>query len=132
MNKLQLAMNAGARAIETTKRLDGATYVYDLFSDNPQEISYREASQILREGSESGGWIPVSERLPECEYGYESEEILYQLKNTGSIEVGYYGCGGKYRDKYFRHKRDSGEGVDVSDVIAWQPLPEPYREEGSK
>ena len=38
--------------------------------------------------------------------------------------------GGHYRNRYFRTYRDMFEGVDVSDVIAWQPLPQPYKKEG--
>ena len=72
-------------------------------------------------------WIPCSERLPECDYGYESTEgVLFQLK-SGSIEVGFYGTGGKQRDKYFRVYRDGSEGFDARDVVAWMPLPEPYK-----
>lgn len=76
-----------------------------------------------------GEWIPCSERLPKCEWGCETEALMYQLKNTGSIEVGYYGEGGHLRDRYFRTYRDSCEGVDASDVIAWMPLPEAYKGE---
>lgn len=71
-------------------------------------------------------WIPCSERLPECEWGFETDPVLFQLK-SGSIEVGYYGTGGKYSDRYFRTYRDVFEGFDAKDVIAWQPLPEPYQ-----
>ena len=79
------------------------------------------------EAQQAVAWIPVTERLPECEYGYESKNVLYQLKNTGTIESGYYGCGGKIRDNYFRHLRDSSDGVDISDVIAWK-YANPYKE----
>lgn len=48
--KLFLAMCAGARAIEQNKRLFGKTYVYDIFGD-PKEISFYEASKILRENA---------------------------------------------------------------------------------
>lgn len=72
-------------------------------------------------------WIPCSEILPECAWGYETDSVLFQLK-SGSIEVGYYGTGGKYRDRYFRTYRDVFEGFDVKDVIAWQWLPKPYKE----
>lgn len=36
------------------------------------------------------------------------------------------------REILFRAKRiDNGEWVDGDNVIAWRPLPEPYRPEGS-
>ena len=46
--ELILAVNAGARAIENTKRYHGATYCLDVFSDKPKEIPYLKAAQILR------------------------------------------------------------------------------------
>lgn len=51
--ELILAMNAGARAIENTKRYHGAVYIADLFSDNPQEIPYLQAAKVLREVSDA-------------------------------------------------------------------------------
>ena len=46
--KTALAMGAGARAIETSKKYEyGATYVYDVFGDS-KEIPYRVAADILR------------------------------------------------------------------------------------
>lgn len=46
--ELILAVNAGARAIENTKRYHGAIYNMNVFSDNPQEIPYLKAAEILR------------------------------------------------------------------------------------
>ena len=81
---------------------------------------------VIEEQPKIGAWIPCNERLPECEWGAETEALLYQHKGTGIIEVGYYGRGGKFRDSYFRHYRNSTDGFDSDDVVAWQPLPEPY------
>lgn len=68
-------------------------------------------------------WISVEERLPECEYGCETEALLFRLK-TGTVEAGYYGTGGKFRDKYFRCYHHANEGWDAKDVTHWMPLPE--------
>ena len=46
--ELILAVNAGARAIEQSKRFHGAIYCMDVFSNNPQEIPYVTAANILR------------------------------------------------------------------------------------
>ena len=65
----------------------------------------------------NNGWIPCSERLPET---LESEAKAYLTTNeNGMIGVSYYHpmCG--WSNGY----------ESVFDVIAWQPLPEPYREE---
>lgn len=70
--ELILAMNAGARAIENTKRYHGVVYTKDVFSGNPQEIPYLQAAKVLREVSDAPAadvapvvWIPVTDRLPE-------------------------------------------------------------------
>lgn len=94
---------------------------------NPAD-TIAECIKAVEEQPKIGGWIPCSERLPECEWGTETEALLYQHKGTGSIEARYYGRGGKFRNSYFRHYRNSTDGVDSKDVIAWQPLPEAYHE----
>lgn len=48
-----LAMNAGARAIENTKRYHGVVYTKGVFSDHPQEIPYLQAAKVLREVSDA-------------------------------------------------------------------------------
>ena len=77
-------------------------------------------------------WIPCEERLPECEWGGETKALMFQIKNSDYIEVGHYGEGGKYRDRYFRTYTDTLEGYEASDVIAWMPLPQPYKKEGAE
>lgn len=46
--ELVLAMNAGARAIENTRRYHGAIYSKDVFSESPQKIPYLLAAKVLR------------------------------------------------------------------------------------
>ena len=72
------------------------------------------------------GWIPVEERLPEV-----SDELYYntQLVTLEDGEV----CLGVYRneeDEWWT-RRQEGETVytNVHKVVAWQPLPEPYKED---
>ena len=110
----------------------------ELWNDKPFEVQGKDLESFnkgiekirkyilqLEEQPKVNEWIPVEERLPECEWGCETEAILFQLKSS-SIEVGYYGTGGKYRDRYFRTYRDDMEGFDAIDVVAWMPLPAPY------
>jgi hypothetical protein len=73
-----------------------------------------DADQVTRD-SGSGGWIPVSVRLPG-----EGEEVLVCLSN-GDVDIDLY----DEKEGFFFY----GENLQA---IAWQPLPEPYREEGSK
>ena len=51
--ELMLAMNAGARAIEQTKKYHGSTYVMDCFSDDERSIPYLRAAAVLRGSSET-------------------------------------------------------------------------------
>lgn len=83
--ELILAMNAGARAIENTKRYHGAVYTRDVFSESPQEIPYLQAAKVLRETSDAptadvapvvhGHWIPISDgawaECSECGEAYD-------------------------------------------------------------
>ena len=74
-----------------------------------------------------GEWIPVSERLPDVD-----EYILVSFENFSVPMIGRYTVddddGGTFRvgdedDSFVQH--------DLY-VNAWQPLPEPYREESAE
>ena len=73
-------------------------------------------------------WIPCSEKLPEndddvlCWYEYRIMQGTHEGEMNQKFDIGYY-------NKYF--KRWGGEvscGRDCK-VIAWRPLPEPYKED---
>ena len=69
------------------------------------------------------GWIPVEERLPEegekCiitdKYGYMRDGIIYDYADSKDDKPSFH----RWDDEYWQCFRP--------DVIAWQPLPEPYR-----
>lgn len=62
-------------------------------------------------------WIPCSERLPEEDGFYQ---VTVQIKETGECYV---------EKKYYKIKKgwDSYLAREFIDVIAWMPLPDPYR-----
>ncbi len=74
-------------------------------------------------------WIPVTERLPECDLGAEVGNI--EWISCGRVYAGCFGRGGKYRDAYFRTWTDAGEGMDANGADYWRTvtLPEPLKEE---
>lgn len=84
--ELMLAMNAGARAIENTKRYHGAVYTKDVFSESQQEIPYLQAAKVLRETSDApaADVAPVV-RCKDCTYAklYEGSECLYCMNIDG-------------------------------------------------
>lgn len=70
------------------------------------------------------GWIPVSERLPDIR-----NKILYDM-NLVTLEDGEV-CLGVYHDQehewWTRRQHGEGRYTNKRDVIAWRPLPTPYK-----
>ena len=94
----------------------------------------RFADYLIAHGVTAQEWISVDDRLPEIPEGWAEspEPVLYMMKNTKTIYVGYYGEGGAWKNKYFRQYADSRNGVDVDDVLCWMyqhDLPEPPKGE---
>ena len=81
--------------------------------------AYKECQEIIRKHM-NDGWMPVEERLPEAE-----QEHVLACRRDGSIDTARYS---PYSDRWY-----VGSMCSVSlDVIAWRPLPEPYRPERSR
>lgn len=94
----------------------------------------RFADYLIAHGVTAQEWISVDDRLPEIPEGWveSPEPVLYMMKNTKTIYVGYYGEGGVWKDKYFRQYADSRNGVDADDVLCWMyqhNLPQPPKGE---
>ena len=84
-----------------------------------------KAKEIVQEVAEeyNNGWIPCSERLPDkagC-------EVLATLENSfGQRRVTIIFTG--YGDESFWHCNNKEYDLEAWKVIAWQPLPELYKE----
>ena len=90
--ELMLAMNAGARAIENTKRYHGAVYTKDVFSGSPQEIPYLQAAKVLREVSDA----PAADVAPVVHGRWEKEpSSFWRGTPSGAVVVARttYRCG---------------------------------------
>lgn len=79
-----------------------------------------ELQEAIKQDEKENGWIPVSERLPK-----KCEDVLTSVKFTGCL--GRYGTFKKigHIDYYGKWSGDCSGG----EVIAWMPLPEPYKED---
>lgn len=74
-----------------------------------------------------GGWTPVTERLPNMEEYIENDGRF--ILDDGNRR--YQGLFDIYDKKFKCSKHLSGLGYELIEdncVIAWQPLPEPYKE----
>lgn len=89
--ELMLAMNAGARAIENTKRYHGAVYTKDVFSESPQEIPYLQAAKVLREASDA----PAADVAPVVHGRWRYCGFLQECQTCGEIYSMHGGNAGK-------------------------------------
>lgn len=87
---------------------------------------YEEALGTVIEELERSTWIPCSERLPDKTQNEYYPISLVTLDN-GNVCLGVY----RYDDKEWFTRMSEGElyYTNTHKVIAWQPLPEPYKEE---
>lgn len=91
------------------------------------ELYYKTLIDCINKQPKIGEWIPCSERLPEepnlgTDIGveYVVKEYLVTIADVEeSTTLSYLGDGDWY----------SSESDTYFNVIAWQPLPEPYRED---
>lgn len=93
-----------------------------------QLLEWLEELKKLRKERNNNGWIPCSERLPEEEKDYL---CCYEYTEIGGTHEGekFKDYGVFYHDGYKWIKYWETINKKNIQVVAWQPLPEPYREE---
>ena len=95
-------------------------------NDRPcSECSRRKFYQAGYRDGKTDGWIPVEERLPE----EPKENPVFDDK---ALELYLVDMGGSYPLRAFWNGKQFTDGWSVLKVIAWRPLPEPYRMERSE
>ena len=114
-----------ARDMQAADAIEEFATNYDAATD----IMMHQTDYIEELEANKPRWIPVTERLPECDLGAEVGNI--EWISCGMVHVGCFGRGGKDRDAYFRTWTDAGEGMDAKDADYWRAvtLPEPPKEE---
>ena len=84
-----------------------------------------EAIEIVKQEAEryNNGWIPCSEKLPELR-----KDVLVTVKYTGFMGMhGYW-----IKTGHMEAENDWWGDCAGGEVIAWQPLPLPYRSKGEQ
>ncbi len=129
------------KAIEILDKLSffgGQRAGRELWNDKPREVQDEDIASFNRDieylkdfirKHMNDGWIPVKERLPEVDAGIEETiedddcpEYIVTIRGASESTTLKYSPSGAWFD-------DNG---NVYDVIAWRPLPEPYRPERSR
>lgn len=144
-------MNVLEKILEEMKKIKDGNRKEKLYSKYPAKNKRQEILNIYSQGHEDGtdnfynamdsfirsrmddandinvpsNWIPCSERLPEedsfgyiisCPDGIVRTGVSYGYAEGEDKEPCFY----KYDDEYWNCYR-------YNDVVAWQPLPEPYK-----
>lgn len=72
-------------------------------------------------------WIPVTERLPDHTDEYL---VTWEFDHHRMVIVAWYARINHNSDPCFHYVNDDGEDVSLEgEVLAWMPLPEPYKED---
>lgn len=115
---------------ETEQILKNQVVIMGMLQDLQDELepiqNIEDTHQLLVD--KNNGWIPCSERLPEEEKDYL---CCYEYTEIGGTHEGekFKDYGVFYHDGYKWIKYWETINKKNIQVVAWQPLPEPYREE---
>ena len=99
--------------------------------DDNQEHDYNTALKMAIEALSAQQWTPVTEALPEDE-----KDVLVtrhflsdtQLKKNAITEAFYVEVAHRIGDEWTSYSDEYKIRRHLHKVIAWQPLPEPYKE----
>ena len=102
--------------INKEKLLDTIKPMVGMWNDGDFWINYQRVLDIIESADPELKWIPVLEALP------EKKEMVLITNNKGHVRCGQYQ--GVFDDKNYRWwwKHNT-----LEEVLAWMPLPEPYR-----
>lgn len=91
----------------------------------------RKALEQLPPAQPERRWIPCSERLPELDEDGYSQKVLACYGNCSGCDILEYRATEGIGKWYIGDMDDSPEDIGVM-VLAWMPLPEPYKECGTE
>lgn len=128
IKKLKEADNMCRVNAERNRNFESVKYFQSLmFATERAESVIGDIIRSHMDEAENDGWISVEERLPE-----EENERYYPMLNVatsyGAVKWGFY----RVRDKqWYIYSEIHDEFIEARDkeIVAWQPLPEPYKGE---
>ena len=133
------------RALEVLDKLSffgGQRAGREMWNDKPREVQDEDIASFNRDiewlrdfirKHMTDGWISVEERLPErtldekMNKSYKKYIVFIDSVDGWDIDMAVYDF---WNDKKWREAYD-GYG-EIESVVAWRPLPEPYRPERSE
>ena len=104
-------------------RWKGVMYLNDKCSENYIPVS--KAIEIVNAAAEQP-WIPCSERLPNCNGCYLVWRPHFFGGEIGMPAICYFDGQNTWHDSY---GVDFTRILNAKDVVAWMPLPQPYKGE---
>ena len=105
-------------AMELVQNEDGTFSTYNDAYDIVVHCETEEERKKVIEHLKATNWIPVSERLPEIKMPYEE----CYLVTDGRFYI-------REKEWIFADCTNCKNKIYWTDVVAWMPLPEPYKED---
>ena len=119
------------KAHEAEKDMQLSDSYADAQAFGGKQEGYENAIEIVNRAAaeHNKGWIPCSERFPKVEDLHEKSVddcTCYLIqRRCGIMDVAHY-------IKVYGEPHFEANSIKMKDVVAWQPLPEPYQPKGER